>query len=102
MPPNIDSDAKAVCGINWPNTTVAPINGAVNNHILAQTIVEKPQIFFFSAQTSSVVQVVNIARVDEIAVFDTMAVHMNSATRASPCTENSNKKTINIQETWNA
>lgn len=85
-PPSMASDANAVCGINWPNTMVAPTNGAVNSQIRAQTIVENAQIFFFSPDTNSVVQVVNMANVDDIAIFDIIAVHINKATRASPLT----------------
>lgn len=65
---------------------VAPTYGAVNSHIRAQTIVENPQIFFFSALTNSTVHVVNIASVDDVAVFSTIAENISSATRASPFT----------------
>lgn len=80
------SDAYTVCGINWPKTMVTPVNGAVNSQMRAHVIVEKAQIFFFSPVTSSVVHVANMANVDDIATFDTIAVHINSATRASPLT----------------
>lgn len=85
-PPRIASDPIAVCGINWPNMMVAPTNGAVSNQIRAQTIVERAQTFFFSGHTSSVVHVVSMASVEEMAVFETMAEHMRRATRASPLT----------------
>lgn len=81
MPPIMDRVENDVCGINWPNTIVAPINGAQSNQIRAYTIVEKPQIFFFSTETNSVVQVVSMANVDDIAVFEIMALHIKKATR---------------------
>lgn len=85
-PPRIASDPIAVCGINRPKMIVAPTNGAVSNQIRAQTIVERAQIFFFSGHTSSVVQVVSIARVEEMAIFEIIAEHMRRATWASPST----------------
>lgn len=85
-PPTIVIEAIAVCGTHRPKTIVAPTNGAVSNHILAQTMVENAQIFFFSSRTSSVVHVVNIARVDDIAVFETIEIAIRIATRASPVT----------------
>lgn len=69
-----------------PKTTVAPTNGAVSNQILAQTIVENAQIFFFSSRTNSVVHVVNIAKVDDIATLDTIEIAIKIATLASPLT----------------
>lgn len=63
---------------------VEPTNGAVNSQIRAQTMVENAQIFLLSAGTNSVVHVVNMASVEEIAILETIAVHMNSATLASP------------------
>lgn len=86
------SDANAVCGINWPNTMVAPTNGAVNSHRRAQTMVENAQIFFFSLDTSSVVHVVSMASVDEMAIFETIAEHISNATRESPLTGMMNDK----------
>lgn len=65
---------------------MAPTNGAVSSHIRAQTIVDKAQILFFSGHTSSVVQVVSVASVEDMAVFEIIAEHMRSATRASPLT----------------
>lgn len=53
---------------------VAPINGAHSSQILAQTIVEKAHIRFFSTDTNSVVQVVKIANVLEMAILVPMAV----------------------------
>lgn len=61
----------------------------------AQTIAEKAQIFFFSGATSSVVQVVKIANVDDIDVFKTIEQHISNATRASSLTANKTEK-INI------
>lgn len=91
-PPRIAKDPIAVCGISRPNTIVAPTKGAVSSQILAQTIVDKAQTFFFSSLTNSVVQVVRIASVDEMAIFDTMALHMRSATRPSPWTKRVKKR----------
>lgn len=54
---------------------VAPINGAHSSQILAQTIVEKAHIRFFSADTSSVVQVVRMASVLEMAILVPIAVY---------------------------
>lgn len=82
-PPMMESVANAVCGTNCPKTMVAPTNGAVSSQMRAQTIVEKAHIFFFSADTSSVVQVVRIANVDEMATLETIALHISRATRAS-------------------
>lgn len=76
--------AIAVCGTQLPKTTVAPTNGAVNSQILAHTTVENAQIFFFSSHTNSVVHVVSIANVDDIATLDTMDIAIRTATRASP------------------
>lgn len=76
---------------NLPKTTVAPTNGAVNNQILAQTIVENAQIFFFSSRTNSVVHVVKIARVEDIATFDTIEMAIKIATLASPVTVENKK-----------
>lgn len=67
---------------------VAPTNGAVNSQMRAHTMVEKAQIFFFSSLTNSVVHVVNMANVDDMAIFDIIAEHMSNATRESPLTEN--------------
>lgn len=64
--------ANAVCGTHLPKTTVAPTNGAVSSQTLAQTIVENAQTFFFSSHTNSVVHVVKIAKVDDIATLDTI------------------------------
>lgn len=83
--------AIAVCGTHLPKTTVAPTNGAVSNQILAQTIVENAQIFFFSSRTNSVVHVVNIAKVDDIATLDTIEIAIRVATLASPVTSRQNK-----------
>lgn len=82
-PPIIASVAKADCGTSLPKIMVAPIKGAVNSHTRAHTTVEKAQIFFFSAHTSSPVQVVNSDRVDEIATLDTIAVTISNTTRWS-------------------
>lgn len=87
-PPVMAREAKAVCGINWPKTTVAPINGAPNSQKRAQHIVEKAQIFFFSLLTNSTVQVVKMAKVQDMAIFDIMAVNINKATRPSKSTRN--------------
>lgn len=73
-PPMMDIVDKAVWGMNCPKMFVAPMKGAHSSHILAQTIVEKAIILFFSAQTSSVVQVVRIDKVHEIAIFVPIAV----------------------------
>lgn len=78
---HIDIDARIVWGYSWPKTIVAPVNGAQSNHIRAYTIVEKPQIFFFSPQTNSVVHVVRMAKVHEIAAFDIIDDNMSRATR---------------------
>lgn len=78
--------AIAVCGTHRPNTTVAPTNGAVSNQILAHTTVEKAHIFFFSLHTNSVVQVVSIANVDDMATLDTMEIAIRIATLLSPVT----------------
>lgn len=86
-PPMIDSVANAVCGTSCPKMIVAPTNGAVSSQMRAHTIVEKAQIFFFSSHTSSVVQVVSMASVDEMAIFETMALHISRATRRSKLTE---------------
>lgn len=85
-PPMIDSVANAVCGTSCPKMMVAPTNGAVSSQMRAHTIVEKAQIFFFSSHTSSVVQVVSMASVDEMAIFETMALHISRATRKSKST----------------
>lgn len=85
-PPMIDRVAKADCGTSLPNMIVAPMKGAVNNHTRAQTTVENAQIFFFSLHTSSVVHVVKMDRVDEMATFDTIADTMSNTTRWSPLT----------------
>lgn len=50
------------------------MKGAVSNQILAQTIVEKAHIRFFSAVTNSVVHVVRMASVLEMAILVPMAV----------------------------
>lgn len=81
MPPIMERVENDVCGINWPNVIVAPMNGPQSNQTRAYTIVEKPHIFFFSAGTNSVVQVVSMANVDDIAVFETIALHIKRATR---------------------
>lgn len=83
-PPIMLSAAIAVCGTQFPKTTVAPTNGAVNSQILAQTTVENAQIFFFSLHTSSVLHVVSIAKVDDMATLDTIDIAIRTATRASP------------------
>jgi hypothetical protein len=75
-----------VCGINFPNTTVAPMNGAVNSQIRAQTIVEYPHNLFFSGVTSSVVQVVSIESVQEMPIFTAIAADMRRITRSIPIT----------------
>lgn len=86
-PPIIDKEAIAVWGTHLPKTTVAPTNGAVNSQIRAHTIVENAQIFFFSSHTNSVVHVVNIASVDDIATLDTIDIAIRIATFASPVTK---------------
>lgn len=78
--------AIAVWGTHRPNTTVAPTKGADSNQILAQTTVENAQIFFFSSRTNSVVHVVSIAKVDDIATLDTIEIAIKIATLASPLT----------------
>lgn len=83
IPPIMAREAKAVCGISWPKTTVAPINGAPNSQKRAQQMVEKARIFFFSLPTNSTVQVVNMASVQDMAALDTMADIINNATRLS-------------------
>lgn len=83
-PPTMLNVAIAVWGTHVPKTTVAPTNGAVNSHILAHTTVENAQIFFFSAQTNSVLHVVSMARVDDIATLDTIDMAIRIATRESP------------------
>lgn len=50
-------------------------------------MVEKPQIFFFSEQTNSVVQVVRMANVHEIAVFANIDDSISKATRRFVSTE---------------
>lgn len=82
-PPIIASVAKADCGMSLLNMLVTPIKGAVSSQTLAHTTVEKAQIFFFSAHTSSPVQVVNKDRVDEIATLDTIADTISNTTRLS-------------------
>lgn len=77
-PPMIDITPKAVCGTNWPKIDVAPIKGAQSSQILAQTIVEKAHMRFFSTDTNSVVHVVNIANVLEMAILVPMAVWKES------------------------
>ncbi len=79
-------EAIAVCGTHRPKTTVAPTNGAVSNQILAHTIVENAQIFFFSSHTNSVVHVVSMARVDDMATLDTIEIAIRSTILASPFT----------------
>lgn len=73
-PPIIDITPRAVCGMNWPKMDVAPIKGAHRSQIRAHTIVEKAHIRFLSAETSSVVHVVRMDSVLEIAIFVPMAV----------------------------
>lgn len=85
-PPIIASAAKADCGTSLPKMMVTPIKGAVNSQTRAHTTVEKAQIFFFSAHTSSPVQVVNNDRVDEIATLDTIADTISNTTRLSNAT----------------
>lgn len=80
-PPTIDNEAKAVCGTKVPKTTVAPIKGAPRRHKRAQQIVENEHILRFSTETNSMVQVVKMAKVLEIAIFEIMAVNINKATR---------------------
>lgn len=93
-PPIIDSVESAVCGINLPKTIVAPMNGAQSSHVRAYTIVEKPQIRFFSAHTSSVVHVVKMANVDDIATFDTIDASISKATRRFVSTDYHQNATI--------
>lgn len=94
IPPKMASEANAVCGISWPKTMLAPTKGAVNSHMRAQTIVENAQIFFFSLDTNSVVHVVSMASVDEMAIFEIIAEHMSKATRELPFTATElNRKT---------
>ena len=59
-----------------------PTNGAVNSQIRAQTIVEYPHNRFFSAETNSVVDVVRIESVVEIAIFAVIEVTIKSTTRS--------------------
>lgn len=68
-PPMMDMTPKAVWGINCPKMEVAPIKGAHSSQIRAQTIVEKAHIRFLSAETNSVVHVVRMAKVLEMAIF---------------------------------
>lgn len=73
-PPITDITPKAVWGTNCPKIDVAPIKGAHSSQILAHTIVEKAHMRFLSADTNSVVQVVRMARVLEMAIFVPIAV----------------------------
>lgn len=82
IPPRIERDAKADCGTRSPKTIVAPTNGAVSSQILAQTIVDNAQIFFFSSDTNSTVHVVSIESVEDIAALEIIADNMSKATRS--------------------
>lgn len=83
----MDNVASIVCGYNWAKTIVAPENGAKSNQVRANVIVEKPQIFFFSALTNSAVHVVRTANVQEMADFDIIDESISKATRRFISTE---------------
>lgn len=85
-PPKIDNDANRVCGINRPKTIVAPMYGAVSNHILAQTVVENEQIFRFSNGTNSIVHDASMAKVEDMAALDIIAISISKALRGIPVT----------------
>lgn len=58
-------------------------------------MVEKAQIFFFSLLTSSTVQVVRMASVQDIAILEIMAVSISKATRALKGTAKKPKNVLN-------
>lgn len=83
MPPMIARAVYEVCGISCPMTTVEPMKGAPNSQKRAQQIVENDVIFRFSGLTSSTVLVVSMESDVDIAILETIAVHINIATFAS-------------------
>lgn len=83
IPPTMAKAVYEVCGISCPMTTVEPINGAPSSQKRAQQIVENEVIFRFSGLTSSTVHVVSMESDVEIAILETIAVHINMATFAS-------------------
>lgn len=62
------------------------MNGAANRNTRAYTMVENAQIFRFCGETNSTVQVVSIAKVDDIAAFSIIEDSIKRATRASNVT----------------
>lgn len=92
IPPVMANEQNAVCGTRSPKIDVAPINGAPSNQNLAQQIVEKAQIFFFSSVTNSTVDVVSIESVVDMAVLEIMAESISSTTRVFPETEREREK----------
>lgn len=67
----------------------APMNGAVNNHVLAQTIHEKMPIFCLALfGISSAVHVTKITCEHVVAILDSIANVISSATVHGSGTEN--------------